>query len=124
MHRLSRGFLALVIGVAIAPSGSRQAHADGVAQVLTAKRISRQTIVLIDPQGRPGVVGAGTDTTVMPGDILTFIIRFTPVPNLATRGLGGYITDYIPRNTEVVGARLVDANGNTLPPHRGGLAQD
>lgn len=124
MHRLSTGLLALVIGAAIAPSAFQQAHADSVAQVLTAKRISQQTIDLIDPQGTPGVVGTGTNTTVMPGDILTFIIRFTPVPNAATRGLGGYITDYIPRNTEVVGARLVDANGNTVPPHRGGLAQD
>ncbi len=102
----------------------RVARADSVAQVQTAKRISRQTVILIDPQGRPGTTMGSTDTTIQPGDILTFIIQFTPVPNGANRGLGGYITDYIPLNTEVVGARIIDRNGNTVPPHRGGLAAD
>ena len=102
-----------------------QARADSVAQVATAKRISRQTVTLIDPQGRPNPSpSAGTDTAIQVGDILTFIIQFTPVPNAAYRGLGGYITDYIPPNTEVVGARLIDRNGNTVKPHRGGLACD
>jgi hypothetical protein len=100
------------------------ARADSVAQVSTGKRISRQTVTLIDPQGRPGTVVGDSDTAIQVGDILTFIIQFTPVPNGATRGLGGYITDYIPRNTEVVGARIVDRDGNTVPPHRGGLAAD
>ena len=98
--------------------------ADNVGQISTAKRISRQTVVLIDPQGRPGVMPANSDTTVQVGDILTFVIQFTPVPNGATRGLGGYVTDYIPRNTEVVGARLVDKDGNTIAPKRGGYASD
>jgi uncharacterized repeat protein (TIGR01451 family) len=100
-----------------------QAHADSVAQVQTAKQITRETIVIIDPQGG-GTAGSGSDVAVSPGDVLTFRIRFTPVPNGATRGLGGYITDYIPQNTEVVGARIVDADGNTVAPHRGGFAQD
>jgi uncharacterized repeat protein (TIGR01451 family)/MYXO-CTERM domain-containing protein len=99
------------------------ARADSVAQVQTAKQITRETIVIIDPQGG-GSVGSGSDVAVSPGDILTFRIRFTPVPNGATRGLGGYITDYIPQNTEVVGARIVDSQGNTVPPHRGGFGQD
>jgi uncharacterized repeat protein (TIGR01451 family) len=103
---------------------SSPSFADNVGQISTAKRISRQTVVLIDPQGRPGVAPANTDTTVQVGDILTFVIQFTPVPNGATRGLGGYVTDYIPRNTEVVGARLVDKDGNTVAPHRGGYASD
>jgi len=79
-----------------------------------APRAGRETVVIIDPQGGTGTVG-NTDVAVSPGDILTFRIRFTPVPNGATRGLGGYITDYIPQNTEVVGARIVDADGNTVP---------
>ena len=100
------------------------AQADSVAQVQTAKRISRSTVVLIDPQGRPGMVPGNSDTAAEVGDILTFVIQFTPVPNGSTRGLGGYVTDYIPRNTEVVGARIVDRDGNTVPPHRGGLSAD
>ncbi|MDP1825083.1 MAG: hypothetical protein Q8L48_17630 [Archangium sp.] len=101
------------------------AWADSVAQVSTAKRISRQTVVQLDPQGGRTVVDGGvTDTTIRPGDVLTFIIQFTPVPNGAVRGLGGYVTEYVPRNTQVVGARIVDRNGRTVPPHRGGLAPD
>jgi MYXO-CTERM domain-containing protein/uncharacterized repeat protein (TIGR01451 family) len=99
------------------------ASADSVAQVATAKRISRQTVALIDPQGRP-VPGGGASTLAKVGDVLTFVIQFTPVPNGAYRGLGGYITDYIPPNTEVVGARIVDRDGNTVAPHRGGLSCD
>src|SRR5512134_561707 len=125
MHHLRSNELLLAAASALAllagPSGAR---ADSVAQIQTGKRISRQTVVLLDPQGRPGTVPGGSDTTVRPGDILTFIIQFTPVPNGADRGLGGYITDYIPRNTEVVGARLVDRDGNTVSPHRGGIAPD
>ena len=102
---------------------SGDARGDSVAQVATAKRISRQTVALIDPQGRP-VPGGGVNTLAKVGDVLTFIIQFTPVPNGAFRGLGGYITDYIPPNTEVVGARIVDRNGNTVSPHRGGLSCD
>ena len=99
------------------------ASADSVGQVATAKRISRQTVALIDPQGRP-VPGGGATTFAKVGDVLTFIIQFTPVPNGAYRGLGGYITDYIPPNTQVVGARIVDKSGNTVSPHRGGLSCD
>ena len=100
------------------------ARADSVAQVATAKRISRQTVALIDPQGTSRDPGGGANTLAKVGDILTFIIQFTPVPNGAYRGLGGYITDYIPPNTEVVGARIVDRSGNTVSPHRGGLSCD
>ncbi len=95
-----------------------------VAQVQTAKRISRSTVILLDPQGNPVPGGTGTDTTAEVGDILTFIFQFTPVPNNATRGAGGYITEYVPANTEVVGARIIDKNGNTVAPHRGPQMDD
>ena len=101
-----------------------QARADSVGQIATSLRISRTTATLIDPQGRPGETSAGTSTAVRPGDILTFIAHFTPVPNGGTRGLGGYVTIFVPRNTEVVGARIIDVTGATLPPNRGGLAAD
>ena len=103
---------------------SATAQADSVAQIATAVRISRATATLIDPQGRPGMATVGGSTTARPGDILTFIAHFTPVPNGGTRGLGGYVTYYIPRNVEVVGARVVDSTGATIAPTRGGLAAD
>src|SRR5689334_9297454 len=100
------------------------AHAHSVAQVQTAKRISQATVVQLDPQGNPKPGGMGTDTKAQVGDVLTFIIQFTPVPNNATRGAGGYITEYVPANTEVVGARIIDKNGNTVAPKRGALMDD
>src|SRR6185369_5766299 len=68
--------------------------------------------------------GMGTDTKAKVGDVVSFSIRFTPVPNNATRGAGGYITEYIPGNTEVVGARIIDSAGNTLFPKRGPQMDD
>ena len=133
-HAASFSALRLLLGAAILVGFS--ARADSVAQVQTAKQITRATVILLqpcEPDFEGGIDQNGcdaqqqngnSDVKVDPGDILTFRIRFTPVPNGATRGLGGYITDYIPLNTEVVGARIVDGNGNTVPPHRGGLAQD
>ena len=122
MRNGARGLLLSAAACAAALLSS-DARADSVAQVATAKRISRQTVALIDPQGRP-VPGGGATTFAKVGDVLTFVIQFTPVPNGAYRGLGGYITDYIPPNTEVVGARIIDRDGNTVSPHRGGLSCD
>jgi len=111
----------LLVMVAVL-GGAQPALADSVAQVQTAKRIAETTVQLVDPQGGTSMGGAGSSVNYAVGDILTFIIRFTPVQNGATRGLGGYITEYIPPNTEVVGARFIDAAGQTVCPHRGGLA--
>ncbi len=55
------GGAALAIAIAAGP-----AQADSVAQVATAKRISRQTVSLLDPQGRPSGT-TGSDTVVQPG---------------------------------------------------------
>ena len=95
--------------------------AHSVGQVQTAKRIARATQVFLDPQGNPVGDGgtSGSDTTARQGDILTFVLQFTPVPNGASRGAGGYITEYVPANTEVVGVRIIDALGNTIKPQRG-----
>ncbi|MEZ4307587.1 MAG: hypothetical protein R3F14_06020 [Polyangiaceae bacterium] len=113
--------LATLLSLGLA-SGAANAHS--VAQVQTAKRISPVTVVALDPQGNPNPGGVGTDTKAKVGDVLTYIIRFTPVPNNATRGAGGYITEYVPPNTEVVGARFIDADGNTVFPHRGPQMDD
>jgi uncharacterized repeat protein (TIGR01451 family) len=85
-----------------------QVHGHSVAQVMTTKRIA-------DPE---------SIATVNTGDILTFIIQVTPFPNNATQGAGAYITEYIPGNTEVVGARLIDEDGHTVMPHRGPRMND
>ena len=114
------GRISAVLAAACWTLAGGVALADSVAQVQTAKRIAETTVALIDPQGGTSMGGAGSNVNYAVGDILTFTIRFTPVENGATRGLGGYITEYVPPNTEVVGARIVDAAGNTICPHRGG----
>jgi len=71
---------------------------------------------------QPVSVGSGFNIKV--GNILTFVVSSTPVPNGATQGAGNYITVYVPANTEVVGVRLTDRNGTTLKPDRGPLMPD
>ena len=126
--RVARPLFALLAlaGLATLPLATlpTDAQADSVAQIMTSVRISAATARLIDPQGRPGMMTMGTRTAARPGDILTYAARFTPVPNGAVRGLGGYITVYGPRNTEVVGVRIIDATEATIRPTRGGLASD
>lgn len=55
------------------------------------------------------------------GDGVSYIIQFTPVANGATPGAAGYITNYIPPGTEVVGAAIVAkdsaGNYNSIAPH-------
>lgn len=120
---MKRTSLGLIAGMG-ALLASADARAHSVAQVQTAKRISAATVVQLDPQGNPTPGGVGTDTKAKVGDVLTFIIQFTPLPNNATRGAGGYITEYVPANTEVVGARIIDRYGNTVAPKRGPQMDD
>ena len=113
---VSTTVLALLCAVAVAVG-----HAHDVVPVPVAKRISPASIVLLDPSGNPIPGGMGTDTKARVGDVLTFVTELTPVANNATQGGGGYLTEYVPPNTQVVGARLLDEDGKVVPPRRGGL---
>lgn len=95
--------------------------AHSVGQVQTTKYIAPQTIQMLRDR-----IAAGGPTGFQVGDVITYIVEFTPVANNATRGVAGYITDYIPPGTEVVGAAIVekDASGNfynIAPPLPGGI---
>ena len=81
--------LLVLAGVGTDTSGAR---ADSVSQIATGVRISPTTAKFIDPQGVLRDSVDGTDTLVHPGDILTFVAHFTPIPNGGVRGLGGYVT--------------------------------
>ncbi|RME50737.1 MAG: hypothetical protein D6790_20850, partial [Caldilineae bacterium] len=50
------------------------------------------------------------------GDIVSYIIESVPAPNGATLGAAGYITDYIPPGTQVVGASFVQKVPNPSLP--------
>ena len=97
------------------------AFAHSVGQVQTTKFLSPQTIQLL--QNR---IAAGQPGGFQVGDVMTYIIQFTPVRNGANTGVAGYITDYIPPGTEVVGASFVQKDGsgnfvNIAPSLPGGI---
>ena len=104
--------------------GGGGAAASSVVPVPTSLRITPATLDLVDPVDGTSAGGAGSYVRYAIGDILTFRVAATGLPNAANRGLGAYLTVYVPANCEVVGARFVDASGATVFPPRGGLAQD
>jgi uncharacterized repeat protein (TIGR01451 family) len=85
---------------------SQPAEAHSVAQVQTAKYFAPETVQMLKDRAT-----AGGTPGLMTGDIASYIVQFTPLANGATVGAGGYVTDYIPANTEVVGAAMVQPNG-------------
>ncbi len=110
---------ALVVGALV-----RGAHGDGVAQVMTSKRLPDATVAVIDPESGTSSGTAGSDVRIAVGDIILFKFEFTPVPDKVNRGLQGYLTEYLPPNTELVGVRITDLDGNTLEPRYPGLGVD
>lgn len=81
------------------------AHSDSVGQVQTTKFFAPETVNLLKSRATSGTPGLAV------GDYASYIIQFTPVPNGATIGAGGYITDYIPSGAKVVGAWFVQPDG-------------
>lgn len=84
-----------------------KAGAHSVGQVQTTKYFAPETVQMLTDRlqsgGAPGFVA---------GDTITYIIQFTPIGNGATTGVAGYITDYLPPGVEVVGADIVQPDGN------------
>src|SRR5262245_8591806 len=110
---MNRLYLPLALGVlGLVPAG---AHADGLAQILISKSIPESTVSVIDPETGSSSGGGTTDVNVGPGDIIQFRFRYIPVPdnNGALDGMQGYLTEYIPSNTTVVGVRILSDNGDT-----------
>jgi hypothetical protein len=113
--------LALICGLALFTSDAR---GEGVAQVMTSKSLPEATVAVIDPETGTSSGGSGSDVKLAIGDIILFRFEFTPVPDKAHHGMQGYLTEYIPANTKIVGIRLLDANGLTIKPKLPGLALD
>src|SRR5262245_19471577 len=123
MRRLiRRGGLAVTLAATLA--SSRAARADGVAQVLTSKTIPPATVAVIDPESGTSSGGGTTDVKVGAGDVILFRFNYFPVPDKVIHGLQGYLTEFVPPNTQVVGVRIIDANGLTIPPRLSGIADD
>lgn len=102
VKRFLSSVLALVVGISVL---SGELHAHSVAQVQTTKYFAPETVDLITSRaaaGQPGLVV---------GDTVNYIVQFTPVANGSNIGVQGYVTDYIPPGTEVVGAWIVNKDG-------------
>jgi uncharacterized repeat protein (TIGR01451 family) len=91
---------------------ARFAFGHSVGQVQTTKFFAPETVQLLQDR-----VSGGQPAGFQVGDILTYIIQFTPIRNGADNGVAGYITDYIPPGVVAVGADIVDkdAFGNYYP---------
>ncbi len=115
---LTAGLLAVGLGIAA------DAGATGQAPVLIPPRITDATVALIDPESGASGGTAGADTKLAVGDVISFRFSVFPVPDKILRGIGGWLTEYIPSNTEVVGVRFIDAAGNTVEPNLPGVSND
>lgn len=89
------------------------ARADSVGQVQTTKYFAPETVALIKQRVQDVANGVpGATLGFKAGDVVSYIIQFTPVNNGGTVGAGGYITDYIPAGVQVLNAQFVQPDGN------------
>ncbi|MCZ7687232.1 MAG: hypothetical protein M5U28_54255 [Sandaracinaceae bacterium] len=100
------------------------AEAGGVGLVTTAKTIPPATVAVIDPESGTSSGSGTTDVRIAVGDVILFRFRYFPVPQQQIQGINGWLTEYVPPNLQVVGVRLMDENGLTIPPELPGLAED
>jgi hypothetical protein len=99
--------LTLTAGVALFCLAER-AEGQGTAVVMTSKSIPPATVAVIDPEtGTSSGSGGSSDILLAVGDIISFRLNYTPVSKQGAHGMQGYVTEYIPANTEVVGVRII-----------------
>lgn len=106
--------VALMLGVYVS------VFAHSVGQVQTTKYFTPETVQMLIDNANAGSPGLHT------GDLVSYIIQFTPIANGATTGVAGYITDYIPAGVEVIDAAIVAKDGsgnfyNIAPSLPGGI---
>lgn len=97
----------ILFASAVIITNARMALADNVGQVQTTKYFAPETVNMIKQRIAQGTGGS----LLKAGDTISYIITFTPVNNGGNIGAGGYITDYIPPNVQVVGAEYVQPDG-------------
>jgi uncharacterized repeat protein (TIGR01451 family) len=114
VQRLKSSFFKTSLWLMACLAGAGIVWAHSVGQVQTTKSLAPETVNLLISRASGGSPG------FVVGDVVSYIIQFTPVNNGADIGVAGYITDYIPPGTEVVDASIVlkDAAGNfvNIPP--------
>jgi uncharacterized repeat protein (TIGR01451 family) len=121
---LARGSVALALAI-VCLLHTGHAYGDGIAGLMVSKSIPAATIAVIDPEsGTSSGGGTGTDLRLAPGDVILFRLNYFAMPDRVMRGVAGYLTEFIPPNTEVVGIRILDSTGRTVEPNYPGLAMD
>jgi hypothetical protein len=95
----------LVLGVVF----SYLAFARSVGQVQTTKFFAPETVQLLKAR-----VAAGQPTGFQVEDLVSYIVQFSPIANGAVVGANGYIADYIPPGTDVVGVFFVSKSGTEV----------
>ncbi len=96
------------------------AWAHSVGQVQTTKFLAPETVSMLLARAGSGSPGLRS------GDVVSYLIQFSPIRNGANTGVAGYITDYIPPGTEVIDAAIVTKDGagnfyNIPPSFPGGI---
>ncbi|MBT9557574.1 MAG: DUF11 domain-containing protein, partial [Myxococcales bacterium] len=93
---------------------SQAAMAHSVAQVQTAIYLAPDTVSMLTERAVSGTPG------LVQGDVVSYVVQFTPVENGAFVGPNGYITAYLPAGVEVVDAAVVakqsDGSFIAVPP--------
>jgi large repetitive protein len=84
------------------PAPTAEAHS--VAQIELGVSMSPETQNMLIARG----------TGIEAGDVLEWIVKFTPVDNGSEDGPAGYVTAYVPEGMEVVGASVVQPQGTTF----------
>ncbi|MDQ6975136.1 MAG: SdrD B-like domain-containing protein [Mariprofundaceae bacterium] len=102
-HHFIFVFIMLLILVVTVFSHTALAHNVGQAQ--TSKFFDPDTVQMLKDRAS-GAASGGPG--LRQGDIISYIVESVPAPNGATLGAAGYILDYIPPGTEVVGASFVN----------------
>ncbi|MCA9675937.1 MAG: hypothetical protein KC464_12945, partial [Myxococcales bacterium] len=123
-HASSRALRrAVVLAALIALGGGviRDARSASVANFMTAKSLPDATVAVLDPESGTSS-NPGSDVALEVGDIILFKFAFSPAPANSVHGVNGYLTEYVPPGTELVGVRFTDAAGNTIRPNRAGLS--
>ncbi len=80
------------------------AWAHNVGQAQTSKFFDPDTVQMLKDRASGAVAGG---PGLRQGDVISYIVESVPAPNGATLGAAGYVLDYIPPGTEVVGASFV-----------------
>lgn len=94
-----------LVGLACLGLSALTARADYVGELETTKYFDQTTVDLLQTRLASG-------SGLLAGDVISYYIQFTPTDNGGLVGGGGFVTDYIPAGTQVVGAQFVRLNGD------------